>query len=258
MAKEESKEVKKITVGLIFSWIFGVIFFITGIGIMASGSVISGIFILLFSAMIIPLFNKFIGNKLHFQISGGIKFLLAIVIVVLMIVAISHSSNKKSGTSTDDKTGTVGSLETPPQDNTPKTYAIGDSIPAGDFTWKITQFSTSKQIGQDVMGTFMGEKASGIFIIVDVEVENTGNEAKYLSDNDIKLVDEKGREFSANTMAAIYLKPDGSALAFEQVNPGIKKKGKIVFDVPEGLKVVNVKIKSTLFSSETYNIKLNI
>ena len=139
-----------------------------------------------------------------------------------------------------------------------KTYSIGDSIQAGDFTWKITKSSTATEIGEDMMGTFFGEKADGIFIILDVEVENTGNSAKYLMDSYLKLVDEQGREFSPNSAAAIYLKPQGSALMFEQVNPGIIKKGKIVFDVPAGLKVANIRISSNLVSSSFYNVKLMI
>ena len=91
-----------------------------------------------------------------------------------------------------------------------------------------------------------------------MEVENIGNSAEYLTDSYIKLIDTQGREFSPNTIAAIYLKPDGSALAFEQVNPGITKKGKIVYDVPENVKSFNVKITSSLFSSEVYNVEITI
>ena len=109
-----------------------------------------------------------------------------------------------------------------------KTYAIGDEVVAGDFTWKITKVSTATEIGEYALGNFMGEKADGVFVILDVEVENTGKSAQYLTDSFIKLVDDQNREFSPNTVAAIYLKPQGSALVFEQINPGITKKGKIV------------------------------
>jgi hypothetical protein len=139
-----------------------------------------------------------------------------------------------------------------------KTYSLGDEIQAGDFKWKITKSSTAREIGQDIMGTFFGEKADGIFIIVDVEVKNTGKSAKYLMDSYLKLIDDQGREFSPNSAAAIYLKPEGSALMFEQVNPGITKKGKIVFDVPEGLKVANIRISSNLLQSSFYNVKLMV
>lgn len=139
-----------------------------------------------------------------------------------------------------------------------KSYSVGDEIQAGDFKWKINGFTSATEIGQDIAGTFFGEKADGIFLIIDVEVENTGKSANYLTDNFVKLIDEQGREFSPNSAAAIYLKPQGSALIFEQINPGIKKKGKIVYDMPAGLKVANVRISSNLIQSSVYNIKLTI
>lgn len=137
-----------------------------------------------------------------------------------------------------------------------KTYSLGDEVQAGDFKWKITKSSTAKQIGSGSGDYFFGEKADGIFIILDVEITNTGRDANYLTDSFLKLVDDQGREFSPNSAAALYLKPSGSALLFEQINPGITKKGKIVFDVPEGLKVANIRISSNLLDSSFYNVKL--
>lgn len=139
-----------------------------------------------------------------------------------------------------------------------KTYSLGDEIQAGDFNWKVTRFSTTKEIGKDVMGNFFGKKADGIFLILDVEIENTGSSAKYLMNSFVKLVDAQNREFSPDTEAAFYIEPIGSALLFEQINPGIKKKGKIVYDVPEGLKFLNVKISSNLVESSFSNVKLMI
>ena len=79
---------------------------------------------------------------------------------------------------------------------------------------------------------------------------------QYLMDSYLKLVDDQGREFSPDTSAAFYL-DSNQALMFEQVNPGIVKKGKIVFDVPENLNVANVRISSNLVSSSFYNVKLS-
>ena len=138
----------------------------------------------------------------------------------------------------------------------PKEFSTDEEIIAGNFRWKIVQFSKAKEIGQDLMGTFFGVKANGIFLIVDVEVENTGKSAEYLIDSFLKLIDEQDREFSPNSVSAFYLKPEGSALLFEQINPGIKKKGKIVFDVPEDLKIAKIRIADNIFSNSFYNVKL--
>lgn len=184
------------------------------------------------------------------------------IIVGLMIIGSLASNNKTGSTQTQSNQQQIKTEEAqqPVQVKTQETkeYSLGDSIQAGDFKWKITDFSTTSQIGQDVAGTFFGEKANGIFLIVDLEVENAGNSAKYLTDSYLKLVDDQGREFSPNTMAAVYLKPQGSALVFEQLNPGITKKGKVVYDIPTTLKVAKIKITSNLLTSNTYDIKVNI
>ena len=135
-------------------------------------------------------------------------------------------------------------------------YKLGDEIMAGDFKWKLIKYTTESQIGDDLGNTFFGVKADGQFLIIDVEVENIGKSAQILSDSYVKLIDDKGREFSADTTAAIYLKPTGSALAFDTINPGIIKKGKIVFDVPSGLKIVKIRVASNLLSDTFYNVKL--
>lgn len=92
-----TKEVKKITLGLILSWIFGILFLLAGMGVIAQGSYILGILVMLCSAMIIPYFNKIVAEKFHFEISGGIKFVLVIVIFILMGFAMSHSPEFKTG-----------------------------------------------------------------------------------------------------------------------------------------------------------------
>jgi hypothetical protein len=135
-------------------------------------------------------------------------------------------------------------------------FKVGDEFIVGNFKWKITGFERKSEIGEYIMDMFMGKKADGEFLIVNVEVENVGKSAEYLMDSFVKLVDDQDREFSPSSGAAIYLKPQGSALMFETINPGIVKKGKIVYDVPVGLKVANVRISSSLVSNSFYTVKL--
>jgi len=181
-----------------------------------------------------------------------------ILMLLVSVLVLSGCASTQTNTPATNDAGNQQAITPSNSNPTPKTYGLGDSFVAGDFTWKIINVSTATEIGQYYGETFMGEKANGVFVILDVEVENTGKSAQYLSDSLIKLVDDQDREFSASTVAAIYLKPEGSALMFEQINPGIIKKGKIVYDVPTGLKVANVKISSSLLTSESYTVKIDI
>jgi len=135
-----------------------------------------------------------------------------------------------------------------------QTYSLGEFIQAGDFKWKITTVDTAKTLGSN---PYLIKEANGVFLILDVEVENTGKSAVYLMDSYLKLIDSQGREFSPDSSAAVYLDPN-SALVFEQINPGLVKKGKIIFEIPTDVKTFDVKISSNAFSSKTYNVKIKI
>ena len=77
-------------------------------------------------------------------------------------------------------------------------YNIGDNIQAGDFKWKIIGVSTTSALGD----SYFNKQADGIFVVLDLEVENTANSAQYLMDSNLKLIDNQGREFSSSTDSA--------------------------------------------------------
>lgn len=114
MAKEH-KEIKKITAGLIFSWIFGVLFLFAGLGLITESSYVTGILIMVCSAMIIPYFNKISAEKFNFQISGGIKFILVIVIFILMGIGMSNSGDFNSNINVQPTDNVVNQQNIPTQ-----------------------------------------------------------------------------------------------------------------------------------------------
>lgn len=117
-----SEEVKKITLGIILSWIFGVLFLVIGIGVIGTGSSVAGIIIILCSAMVIPYFNKLIAEKLKFKISGGVKFLLVIIIFIAIgfgmmntTKEVTQPSTQQSITQEDIQTTTQTETKEPPK-----------------------------------------------------------------------------------------------------------------------------------------------
>ncbi|MEK6984035.1 MAG: STT3 domain-containing protein [Nanoarchaeota archaeon] len=127
----------------------------------------------------------------------------------------------------------VESLTNISKEYVPTIFNIGDEIVAGDFKWKFSNFTKKSQIGD-----YISREADGEFLILDVEVENIGTSAQLLKNSLIELIDNQGREFSAD-IKYYDVKPE--AIIFDTINPGIVKKGKIVFDIPKGL--TNLKIK---------------
>lgn len=261
---KEKKEVKKITVGLIFSWIFGVLFLLAGTGTVAT-SPIPGIIIILCSAMIIPYFNKLIAEKLNFEISGGIKFVLVIIIFVAIGFA---ASNDIASTDTTQQANTENNQQleetTTPSANEevnqepvlsePEVYYAGDRVEVGNFAYTINSYYTTDKIGQDLAGTFMGEKADGIFLVLDVTIENIAKESKTMWGSYIKVIDDQERTFEHDTTAEIYL---DESFSFEQMQPGLPKTGKVVFDVPKDLKGMLGISSDSMWSDEVKYVSWN-
>ncbi len=92
----EAQQSKKISVGLVLGWIFGILFALTGISSIFSEPV-SGIVMLIMAAVLLPPINKIVDKKWKFHLSGGIK------IVLIVIGIIIFSSTVDTSNTTDQK-----------------------------------------------------------------------------------------------------------------------------------------------------------
>ena len=72
-------QVKHITVGLILSWIVGVIFVIGGIGFMVT-SLVSGILVFAAGLIMLPPVNDFLLKRSGIRLSGGVRFIIALIL----------------------------------------------------------------------------------------------------------------------------------------------------------------------------------
>ena len=78
-----------------------------------------------------------------------------------------------------------------------------------------------------------------------IEIENKGTEPIYITSNDIKLLDELGRKYVPDTEAMFYRE---DSFIFETINPGIKQKGVVIFDVPDGKAAYEIYVRNSIFS----------
>ncbi|HEY7484832.1 MAG TPA: DUF4352 domain-containing protein [Streptosporangiaceae bacterium] len=124
----------------------------------------------------------------------------------------------------------------------PKTTGLGKSAKDGKFTFTVTKVKNGpKRIGDQYVGT----TPQGKFVFVYVTVVNHGNEAQGFSGDDQKLL-AGGKEYSADSEAAVYLE-DAKSL-FEEINPGNKVKGIIVYDIPKSVTPTAIELHDSAFS----------
>lgn len=125
----------------------------------------------------------------------------------------------------------------------PEGPGIGDKVRDGKFEFTVLKVQPGvRKVG----GEFFEEKAQGQFVLVTIRVRNIGDEAQTFTDSAQAAFDAKGREYAADTEAAIYLEDNDVFL--EEINPGNKVTGVVVFDVPKATKLTRLELHDSIFS----------
>lgn len=120
---------------------------------------------------------------------------------------------------------------------------IGDPVRDGKFEFTVTRVEAEvPQLGDQ----HFGAEAQGQFVLVHLTVENVGDGSQFFDGGNVMGYDAQGREFSADTEAAIYLDDSNSFL--NEINPGNVVDGVVVFDVPEDLELRRLELHDSLFS----------
>jgi len=125
--------------------------------------------------------------------------------------------------------------------NSNTTYSKGENVKVGYISYQVYKVYSQKRIGS----YDFGKTANANYLIVDVSAKNEDTQSRMIPD--FELVDENGSSYESDSESAMYL-PDNKAFYFDSLNPGVQKRGYVVFDVPEG-KQYKLKISGGYFSS---------
>lgn len=119
MTKQTTSE--KITIGLILSWICGVLFALTGI-ISVFSEPIQGLVMLIIAAFLLPPFTKLLYQKWKFHLSGAMKIVLIIIGFIFFgeTIAPSNISNMQQAENYEQFTSVKKTKKTPTYEETPK------------------------------------------------------------------------------------------------------------------------------------------
>lgn len=187
-------------------------------------------------------------------------WLLAVIVIIVVASAIGgggdETSAESSSTSSADgqQVGSTeadgASAEEKPEDKkadepaAEAAHGIGDTVAADD--WEITVAKVEDGVSQ-VGDEFLNAKAQGQFVQIRLSVKNTGSEPNYFFEDDIKLGDDAGNTYSADSEAGIYA-AENNILFLEEINPGNTADGVLVFDVPEDADPNKLTFAGGLFS----------
>lgn len=169
-----------------------------------------------------------------------VKWTIITLVALILIAAIfggtdnQKTSNSNSASTSSDKTEKM------------HIYKIGEPISVGERTYIVNSIKTAPAIGNEIFE----EKASGIYLIVDLTIENIGKESGNFMSSDVTIYDDQDRKFQSATILGLK-----NALVFDQIQPGLKKTGNIAFDVPPGSKL-RLKVSEGGFGSKAEYVDL--
>ncbi|GAA4583654.1 DUF4352 domain-containing protein [Planotetraspora phitsanulokensis] len=172
----------------------------------------------------------------------GLTWILAVAGILAVFAACGALASNGSGSPTP--AGGAASKEAHRADAA--TAGIGAQVRDGDFAFKVTKLGTASRVGD----RYLGKKAQGQFFLVYVTVKNIGEQSQAFTGEAQRLFDATGKEFSADSEAAVYM-GDASKSLYEEINPGNSVKGIVVFDVPKGTDAASIELHDSPLSGGT-------
>lgn len=203
------------------------------------------------------------------SIAGLVLSVLAMILAPIIAIAILAGSAGSSEPTSSDESDAPAAVEEQPADETaaepeePAAEEPAAEEPAADAATPLGTAADVDGMSITVTGVeagianvgsdAFGEAAQGQFVLVHVSVSNTGTKPDSFNSMAVTVFDDQGREFSANSTAALYL--DDGSVFFEDVNPGNTLNGTIVFDLPAGAVPVTFEYDPLFGSKATLSLR---
>ena len=179
----QSKQPKKITFGMVCSFIFGIIFIFSSIGTLSS-SILSAIIYLLLGIFILPPLNKIIVEKSGIKLGGFVVFIVCLVLAGVAGSIYSNSlptknpelvSNQNSSQSAGQSTQSQNS-----QKPTSKIVPFATEMKLGEFTIMIDKVDFLSQIesGNQFINNY---KPTNKVLSIRISGVNNAKEEKFVS-----------------------------------------------------------------------------
>jgi hypothetical protein len=181
-------------------------------------------------------------------IVGGLLFAGCTAALIGAVSSVSTSTTAAPvaapDTTVEDTTATTKApATTRAPASTARQTGLNRAVRDGKFEFTVTKVDCTKRtVGSN---EFTRTEASGVFCIVTAKVENIGNQAQYFDSSSQYLFDQQDRRHSVDQDAWAAL--DTNAF-LEEINPGNKVTGTLVFDVPKGTKPTRLELHDSPFS----------
>jgi len=134
-----------------------------------------------------------------------------------------------------------------------ESYGIGDTVPVGDVSYKVTGARQVRQLPDPYR---IDPPMKGNFILITFVFTNNGNDPANVSDIGLYLYDSQNREYETDTDATMNLPQDKSIFLLDRVNPGLSRTVQTVYSVPPNAKGFELEVTSGFWATESARIRL--
>lgn len=126
----------------------------------------------------------------------------------------------------------------------PSGPGIGQPARDGKFEFVVNKITCGKR---SVGVAPFDAKAQGQFCLIKVSVKNIGDEPRSFTGGNQRAFSSAGAQFTNSTEAEMYANTDAETF-LNEINPGNKVNGTLVFDVPKGTKLTKIELHDSMFS----------
>lgn len=128
-------------------------------------------------------------------------------------------------------------------------YKVGDTAHVGYTSYAVWKVFYKNRLSDN---QYLNQAPDAEYLFIDLTVRNDDKKARIIAP--FKLVDENGAEYETSSNAWSV---DGSIGIIHSLNPGVEKRGYIVFDVPRG-KHYKLKISGGYWSKDIALVDLGL
>lgn len=155
----------------------------------------------------------------------------------------SAKAVETTGTATEGKKNTT-SVKKQVAKPKKKVFVVGDLVKTGKLSYKVIHVEQTKELKSD--NQFIeSAKTEGQFVVIDLEAFNHDKKARMVDSNMFKIKDDQGREFEPTSDSDVMMVVEGAMDFFlKDINPGLSKKGKLVFELPKDAASYSLEVSS--------------
>lgn len=148
------------------------------------------------------------------------KIALVFLIFGLIIAVAGCSSNSNQN---------KGTINTSTPKATLATYNIGDKVVVGNLTYTVNKIEKADFVGNQ----YGNVRANGIFVFLNMTIENNGKDSTTISPDYAKVICSEGRTYTSDQFNSGYL--SSKNILVQQIQPKHVVSGQALYDVRRGV-----------------------